>query len=406
MTPGEGMGTTATPRDDDTAAFGAALDATDDGPKLIPFEPNHDRLNRARHASLPPIGAGDVARWIGVEPPEQRFTIEGLVPESMVTLLVSAGGAGKSLLLQSACTCLSGAQPFLGRSTMGGIAAGIFAEDSEGVLHLRQQRINEVFDITMESLDGRSFIQSYSGLNAALWSDFKPTPFMAELEDQLANLPDLRLVALDNVALLFAGAENDRMEVTAFLNSLNGLAQRLSAGIILSTHASKSSDGTTLRVASGSTAWVNAARSVLELTQEQGDDPPALRLRKANHARPGDEISLEWTNGVLIAKPRPDEYEQRIEIRQLDRLIFEKVGEGWRREQPFSSKPQAVDRYLPKFIARTTAFKAKQARDRMQGWIDSGHLAVARLTTKSPWGLRIERLPENLLDLAEVEGTR
>ena len=130
----------------------------------------------------------------------------------------------------------------------------------------------------------------------------RPTPWMAELEEQLAGIDELRLVTLDNAALLYADNENDRIAVTGFLNRLNGMAARLGAAVLLSTHASKSKDGSALRVASGSTAWLNAARGVIGLEPERDGEPATLKVVKANHSQPGEEVRLEWRSGVLMAR--------------------------------------------------------------------------------------------------------
>jgi hypothetical protein len=234
---------------------------------------------------LPAIDQADIARWKGRDPPELIFTIEDLVSQGMVTLLTSVGGAGKTLLLQTACTLVAaGQQAFLGKRAVVGKAAGLFAEDSDDVLHLRQTRINERLGIAYDQIAGRLFVQSYFGLPAQLWRRQSPTRFMEQLEVQLARIDTLRLLTFDNAALLFSGDENSRLEVTEFLALLNGLADRLSIGIILSAHASKTSDGTSLRVSSGSTAWVNACRSVLELKAAEKDQGPSLVVIKAYHA--------------------------------------------------------------------------------------------------------------------------
>ena len=221
--------------------------------------------------SLPPIDEADVGRWAGWEPEEISFAVADLVPQGMVTLLTSQGGAGKTLLMQMAVTAVSaGTLQFLGRQCTAGAAAGVFAEDPDQVLHLRQSRINAQWGIDYDRLAGRAFIQSYFGLPAQLWRQGRATRFMGELEEHLRQIENPRLLALDNAALLYAGDESSRPEVTEFLAMLNGVADRLAIGIILSAHASKSSDGTALRVTSGSTAWVNACRSVLEL--KAGED--------------------------------------------------------------------------------------------------------------------------------------
>jgi RecA-family ATPase len=219
----------------------------------------HDQTRR----SLPPIDQADVARWTDEEPRDIVFTIADLVPQGMVTLLTIQGGAGKTLLLQMAGVIVAaGGMTFLGKVAVTGKAAGVFAEDSETVLHVRQPRINEFLGIDYDRIAGRYFPQSYFGLSAQLWRKGESTPFLGELEDQLSRIEALRLTTLDNAAVLFAGDENSRSEVTEFTSLLNGLANRLGIGINLSAHASKSQDGTALRVTSGSTAWVNACRSV------------------------------------------------------------------------------------------------------------------------------------------------
>jgi hypothetical protein len=59
-----------------------------------------------------------------------------------------------------------------------------------------------------------------------------------------------------------------------------------------------------LRVTSGSTAWVNACRSVLELrtgaSDGDGDRGPSLVVVKANHAPTGTTIPLEWRGKLLV----------------------------------------------------------------------------------------------------------
>jgi len=267
---------------------------------LIPLA--EARQAKAEESGLPDIRHADVSRWEGIEPPPLNFTIADLLPEGMTSMLVAEGGAGKSILMQTALTCIATGRRFVGKECLPGTAAGIFAEDPENILHARQARICEVFGVDAADLAGRVYVASYAGLPAALWRDGRPTPWMTELEEQLAGLDELRLVTLDNAALLYADNENDRIAVTGFLNRLNGMAQRLGAAVLLSTHASKSQDGSALRVASGSTAWVNAARGVIGLEPERDGEPAILKVVKANHSQPGEEVRLEWRQGLLMAR--------------------------------------------------------------------------------------------------------
>jgi RecA-family ATPase len=305
--------------------------------------------------TAPPIYQADVARWRGREPPDIIFTIADLAPQGMVTLLTSQGGAGKTLLLQMAGAIVAaGGVTFLGKVAVTGKAAGVFAEDPEMVLHVRQPRINEFLGIDYDRIAGRYFPQSYFGLPAQLWRQGDLTPFFGELEDQLSRIEALRLLTLDNAAVLFAGDENSRSEVTEFMSALNGLADRLAIGIILSAHASKSQDGTALRVTSGSTAWVNACRSVLELrtgdATGDGDQGPSLVVRKANHAPTGTTIQLEWRDKLLVPVSPSNGIIGSIERRAADRVFLDLLDAATRQCRNVSDSKHAGN-YAPKTFA-------------------------------------------------------
>ena len=129
---------------------------------------------------MPRIKDGSADRWLGKEPAPLEFTIEDLVPEGMVTLFVADGGAGKSLLAQFAMACTATGKAFLGKATKPGAAVGIFAEDPDPVLHIRQVRINQLLEIDIEDLGGRAYPISFSQHDATLWRDGEPTHFLHE----------------------------------------------------------------------------------------------------------------------------------------------------------------------------------------------------------------------------------
>jgi len=199
---------------------------------------------------------------------------------------------------------------------------------------------------------------------------------------------------LDNAALLYQGNENSRPEVTAFIRALTGMAERVKIGILLTGHTSKTSDDTVSKAGSGTTAWIFAARSVLKL--ESDGDEATLKLIKSNHVRPGLEIPLEWQGGVLVAKAPPDSLEERARKRQIDRLIFERVGQAWAAGWPLSASAQAGDRYLPKALAKRGGFRAHEIRAAMALHIEARNLQPDRLPNKGLRGLRVVRKPEGL----------
>lgn len=350
------------------------------GPMAPPYSaPDPTRLD---------LPSGSVSRWVGEDPPELRFTVDKLVPEGMVTLLAGEGGAGKTFLMQLALTSVAASRSFLKRDSIAGNAVGVFAEDPDAVLHHRQCRINKHLSVEMDGLANALYVKSLSGSSSYLWKDNGATPLMAALEQELEGIGGVRLICLDNAALLFCGDEINRVQVTGFINHLNGVASRLGAGIILSTHVSKSSDGSVLRAVSGSTAWINASRSVL-LLEVKSDDEIELRQIKANISKKAEPISLFWTEGVLDAVPAESDLIRNLRTRQLERLVLEKIDEAWRRDNPLSDTPQSRDRYLPPALARQSGFKAADVKKVMVGLLDGGVIVPDQRTTRLPRGLRV-----------------
>jgi len=335
---------------------------------------------------LPEIHRADVARWRGREPPDIPFTVEDLMPGGMVTLLTSHGGAGKTLLLQMAGTVIAAATlDYLGKRALAGRAAGVFGEDPEAVLHVRQPRINHHFKIDYDRIEGRYFPQSYFGMRAQLWRNGAVTPFFRQLEDNLAQIDALRLVTLDNAAVLFSGDENSRPEVTEFLSELNGLADRLDIGILLSAHASKSQDGTPLRVTSGSTAWVNACRSVLELKAGDEQSGPTLTVVKANHAATGTEIPLRWEDKLLVADQRMPARLPLFERSACELWFLDQLDKTIKSGRFVSHSKNAAASYAPKvFYDQQSArgasrYSKKHLEEAMQRLFDDGAIVVQQV---------------------------
>jgi len=329
-------------------------------------------------------------RWMGKVPKPTAFAADGLFPIGKVTLLTAEGGAGKSLLMQSAAYCVGAGIPFLGKSVTTGAAYGLFAEDDDDTLHGRHQRICDVLRIDPETIADRCLIDSYADKEAVLWADDKPTKFMVELESDLQAIEGLTLVLIDNSALVYGGDEMNRNEVTRFLHCLSGMASRLRCALVLSTHKSKSDDGTTIKAASGSTAWINRARHVLELKPETEAAGPTLKCRKSNVMRPSDlDIKLTWDNsGVLVEVSPASTMDISMMRSRLDNAILTMTREAWDAGQPFSKSANAEDRYLPAVMARK-GFKKTEAKTAMLTMLDNGVLKNSERTSKRRGGLYV-----------------
>lgn len=119
-----------------------------------------------------------------------------------------------------------------------------------------------------------------------------------------------KLVALDNVAHLFAGNENDRGEVTRFVNALNRLAGDTGAAVLLLGHPNKAGDSY-----SGSTAWLNAVRSQFTIEHDLQTDMRTVTVGKANYARKGEQLRFAWVDWAFVLEDElpPDTARQLAE---------------------------------------------------------------------------------------------
>jgi RecA-family ATPase len=112
----------------------------------------------------------------------------------------------------------------------------------------------------------------------------------------MAIAHDIGFITLDNVAHLFAGNENIRVEVAGFVSLLNRLARSISGAVLLIGHPNKAGDSF-----SGSTAWENQVRSRLYLEAPKEDDGSVadrdarvLSRQKSNYAENGATLKFRW----------------------------------------------------------------------------------------------------------------
>lgn len=170
------------------------------------------------------------------------FAIERVAPMGEVTLFTGPGGGGKSLLAHQLCTVGAAALgACLGLAVTPGPTIYVTCEDAAEHLHFRQERLCEALGVPMASLAGQLHIISLRGeLDNELEGvndkgNYSPSPTYYRLAATI-RATGAKLVALDNVAHLFSGNENDRHDVTRFVNLLNRLARDTGAAILLVGH--------------------------------------------------------------------------------------------------------------------------------------------------------------------------
>lgn len=321
------------------------------------------------------LDGADVARWIGVPVPEIEYAVAGLIPDRCASILSAEGGAGKSILVQTLATCIAMGLPFLGRAVAPGPALYLTAEDPDTIVHARQARINRALGIEMSDLAGKLFVKSVSEQDFTLFDDGETVLARKLTMDVL--MYGVRFVGIDSAALTFDNEEVNRRAVTAFMRSLNVMARRTRAAVLLIIHTSKSSDATVARMASGSTAWVNGARAGLLL--KAVDDGAELTLLKSNYSKAGTKIDLRWTDdGVLMAADQATGTVAGIEQNNDDKMVLTEVTAAWRDPGAavLSRAPQMQDRYLPNFMARKHGWRTRRTEAAMARLFDAGQIST------------------------------
>lgn len=254
-----------------------------------------------------PLQTLDLLKLAGTRATAKQFAIEQIAPLAEVTLFTGPGSAGKSLLAQQLATAAVAGQKCLGLGVQPGPAIYLTCEDDTDQLHWRQQHLCEAAGVSMASLAGKLHLISLRGVLDSHLCTFgtdgtlERQPAYHRLEEMI-KATGAKLVFLDNVAHLFTGNENDRGQVTRFINLLNRLAGNTGAAILLIAHPNKSGDNY-----SGSTAWLNAVRSQVTLDlQRDADgaiiDPDArvLSTGKANYARLGESVKFRWHKWAFV----------------------------------------------------------------------------------------------------------
>ena len=265
----------------------------------------------------------DMRRLDGEPPAERDFVLEGYIPEREVALFTGPGGEGKSLFAQQLATCAAACRDFLGLKTdLGPEGASLYVtcEENEDELERRQRSIMAALNLSKGDVDELLFLSSLRGRIGNELAVFdrdgtlEKTTTYSVLQRAIIE-HGATFVILDNVGHLFAGNENDRGQVTRFVNLLYSLTRKHCCTILLIAHPNKSGDNY-----SGSTAWLNAVRSHIHIGRVRDElgnchDPDArvLTLGKANYAPTGTELHFRWHRGAFVRdEDLPEDYAAEI----------------------------------------------------------------------------------------------
>jgi RecA-family ATPase len=215
---------------------------------------------------------------------------------------------------------------------MPGPAIFFSAEEDDDEIHRRLDAILQQRGLSFRNLDHRLHVRCMPGEDVVLGAPNKlgviqPT----KLFNQLALAIEEKrpaVVVLEAAADVFAGNENDRVQVRQFIGHLRRPAISTGAAVMLIQHPSltglASGSGT-----SGSTAWNNSVRSRLNFTAAKpsdGDDPDPnlreLRVMKSNYGPSGEAVRLKWQRGVFVPEGSPSPLDRAAAEAPIDEAFL------------------------------------------------------------------------------------
>lgn len=336
----------------------------------LPANPNY------RSSKLTVI---DPLAWHKQAPADRHWIVNGWVPFQSVTMLSGDGGIGKSLLAQQLVTCAAAGKDWLGRRTRQCKALYIGCEDDKDEMHRRQVAINtdlgidmtDVADLALLPRVGDDNLLMEFGVDRDLGRDHgAPTEFWGQLWT-LVQDHGAQLIVLDSLYDFFGGNENSRPQARQFINVLHGLAVACDGAVVVCAHPSLSglSTGSGL---SGSTAWNNAVRSRLYLTNPNADgegvdgegdaDERVLRRKKANYSSLKDEIRLRWSEGTFVVVEEPGGMVGSINRRNAETVFMELLEVSARAGRHVSDSPNSGS-FAPKVFAKSRGRQGFKMRD-------------------------------------------
>lgn len=310
-------------------------------------DPNYIDLESARAADL-----------LLIEPPPQRYVVEGMIPEPVAAAIVASGSTGKSFWLMQLAACVATGQPFFSHPIRkpGGVLM-LGAEDDRDELGRRLHAITKAYgwaDWRDEyGLLGANFYPvSRLGKDNRLTEKFEGNitqrpDWIHSIIDAAAEIHNLRLIILDPVSRFRSGDENDNESATKFVEALETIREATGVTVICAHHSRKGSTGETADDIRGASAFVDALRFAATLsvpTPEQAkrmaldDDERRKMVRfnvvKSNYRTEVDSFwmrrgiggVLEWSEAPTVVSSADEKAEQRY--RNTLPLILKKVKSG------------------------------------------------------------------------------
>ncbi|HEX2528480.1 MAG TPA: AAA family ATPase [Geminicoccus sp.] len=332
----------------------------------------------------------DAADLDGLDPPPREWLVDGFLATKTVALFTGKGGAGKSRLALQLGEMVRRGHPFLGMKTQPCTVLIYSCEDDGDELHRRRAQMQRSLGIHIQPPGRLLFAPRVGASNALMALDARTgissmTPAFATLR-ATAIETGARLVIIDTVAQTFPGSENDRAQVTAYVNLLAGLALELNGCVLLLAHPPKNE-----AEYSGSTGWDGTVRARI-LLHEKDDDGLTrryLKLAKSNYSPKFEHEIIVDDYGVShLAEHPPTSMAEKIGAYQdlaRYKTIFLSALDILTRQGRAVSHSSRAPNFAPKVIIRADlglGCSVKQLAAAMEALFKSGIIVAGAVVGK------------------------
>ena len=308
-----------------------------------------------------------MTRWDAAPAPPRLWAVRDRIPLRQPALFSGEGAIGKTLLaLQLSAAHVLG-RDWLGMLPEPGPAIYFGAEDDADEIHRRVGDIATHYSATFADLiAGGLHLLSFAGKDAILGAAnragiIEPTPLFHRIHKAVCTIAPKTLV-IDTSADVFAGNENDRMQVRQFVGLLRRLAIDGNCSVLLCSHPSLTGINTGTGL-SGSTGWHNSVRARIffkTATTDQGEEPDSelreLVFMKNNYGPIGASVLLRWKNGVFIPEPGEGTLEKAAAERKGEELFLTLLGRF--NQQNRNTSDKIGPSYAPALFAKEAEAKA------------------------------------------------
>lgn len=336
--------------------------------------------------------------------PRRPWLARGLLLRRCITELIGASAIGKSSLMAAIGMHLAAGRDF-GRFAIAERCKFAFltAEEDEDEFDRRMGALAELLNFARDDFRGyfhKIHIPPAPTLMAVNRKGLvEPTAKLQELELQLAHKGN-DVVALDPLAELFEGDENNNGQMRAAVGLIRDMIHRINAAAMLSHHSGKA--GTTPgdlnagRGASSLGGLVRLAFTLTPATKEMAEflgigDKPELwrnlvRLDKAKANCLPSASATDWFRwqdmdlgngpagfsdhvGVLTPWRPPGPFEE-VSVFRINQVL-DRIAAGMPNGDLYSPHRRSTERWAGLLLVEEFSFSEEQAKRGLTAWLDS-----------------------------------